>query len=79
MNIMNITIRAAFLGLALTSLAAVGCEDPSKGKSKATTGEAVSTSSQSAVPTGATAKYTFAMGGHPTQKSGCCSAADLNC
>lgn len=56
---MNITIRAAFLGLALTSLAAVGCEDPSKGKSKATTGEAVSTSSQSAVATGATAKYTF--------------------
>jgi len=58
-NTMNITIRAAFLGLAITSLAAVGCDDPSKGKSKATTGEAVSTTSQSAVATGAAAKYTF--------------------
>ncbi len=56
---MNTTIRAAFLGLAITSLAAVGCDDPSKGKSKATTGEAVTTTSQSAVAAGAIAKYAF--------------------
>ena len=52
-------IRAAFLGIALTSLAAVGCDDPSKGKSKATTGEAVTSTSQSAVATSAAAKYSF--------------------
>ncbi|CAN5925031.1 YceI family protein [soil metagenome] len=56
---MSTMIRAAFLALTVTSLAAVGCDDPSKGKSKATTGEAVTTTSQSAAATGATTKYTF--------------------
>ena len=57
---MNTMIRSAFLALAVTSLASVGCDDPSKGKSKATTGEAVTTTSQQAtVAAGAAAKYTF--------------------
>jgi polyisoprenoid-binding protein YceI len=56
---MNHSIRAAVVALAVASLAATGCDDPSKGKSKATTGEAVSTTSQSAVATGTAVKYTF--------------------
>lgn len=59
---MNTMIRSAFLALAVTSLASVGCDDPSKGKSKATTGEAVTTTSQQAA-TGAAAKYTFDQNG----------------
>ena len=59
---MNTMIRSAFLALAVTSLASVGCDDPSKGKSKASTGEAVTTTSQQA-STGAAAKYTFDQNG----------------
>jgi len=52
-------IRTASLALALTSFTAVGCDDPSKGKSKATTGDAVTSTSQSVVATGTAAKYAF--------------------
>lgn len=56
---MKTMIRAAFLALALASVASTGCEDPSKGKSKAATGEAIATTTASQAATGATAKYTF--------------------
>lgn len=57
---MNTPIRAALFALAVTSLAAVGCDNPSKGKSKATTGDAVSTTSQEATAANGTAvTYTF--------------------
>jgi polyisoprenoid-binding protein YceI len=49
---------AAILALTL-SFASLGCDDPSKGKSKATTGEPVTNTSQEAKATGAAAKYTF--------------------
>ena len=55
---MNLSIRAAFMSVALATVLVTGCDDPSKGKAKATTGEAV-TATASQASTGATAKYTF--------------------
>jgi len=56
-------LASVFLALGVASIALTGCDDPAKGKAKATTGEAVTTTSQSAVATGAaaqgTVKYTF--------------------
>ena len=46
MNALTSTVGAVSLVLAICSLGAAGCEDPSKGKSKAITGEAVSTTAQ---------------------------------
>ena len=51
-------LASVFLALGVASIAMTGCDDPSKGKAKATTGEAVTTTSQSAVATG-TVKYAF--------------------
>jgi polyisoprenoid-binding protein YceI len=59
-NLMNTMIRTAVIAFAVASLASTGCDDPSKGKSKATTGEAVTTTSQQpTTATGVTAKYGF--------------------
>ena len=55
---MNTTIRIAFAALAISS-AVAGCDDPSKGKSKATTGEAVNTTSQQQTAAAQTVKYAF--------------------
>ena len=56
-------LASVFLALGVASVAVTGCDDPAKGKAKATTGEAVSTTSQSAVANGAapqgTVKYVF--------------------
>ncbi len=56
-------LASAFLALGVASIALTGCDDPAKGKAKATTGEAVTTTSQSAVANGSpaqgTVKYTF--------------------
>ena len=43
---MKITIHRALLARAVASLASAGCDDPSTGKSKATTGDAVTTTKQ---------------------------------
>lgn len=51
-------MKATILSLGLVAILAAGCDDPSKGKAKATTGEAV-TATASQASTGATAKYTF--------------------
>lgn len=52
-----------FLALGVASIAVTGCDDPTKGKTKATTGEAVTTTSQSAAAAGTAAqgaaKYVF--------------------
>lgn len=64
---MQITFNSfagALLALSMASVAMTGCDDPAKGKSKATTGEAVTTTSQSAVAAGGnaavgTVKYAF--------------------
>jgi polyisoprenoid-binding protein YceI len=52
-------LAGAFLALGVASVALAACDDPSKGKTKATTGEAVSMTSQSAVASTGTVKYTF--------------------
>ncbi|MDB5218831.1 MAG: Rhodanese-like domain protein [Myxococcaceae bacterium] len=56
-------LASVFLTLGMASVALTGCDDPTKGKSKATTGEAVTTTSQSATAAGTasqgTAKYAF--------------------
>ena len=56
-------MTGAFLALGVASLALSGCDDPSKGKAKATTSEAVTTTSQSSTAaTGSpqnSARYTF--------------------
>jgi polyisoprenoid-binding protein YceI len=54
-------LTSAVLVLGIASTAMTGCDDPAKGKSKATTGEAVTTTSQSAVSAG-TVKYAFDQG-----------------
>jgi polyisoprenoid-binding protein YceI len=59
MRLASTYLAGAFLALGMASVALGGCDDPSKGKSKATTGEAVSTTSQSAVAATGTVKYTF--------------------
>ncbi|MDB4945648.1 MAG: Rhodanese-like domain protein [Labilithrix sp.] len=53
---MTISFRAAVLALTTITLVA-GCDDPSKGKAKATTGEAVSATAQAS--TAASTKYAF--------------------
>lgn len=58
MSPMNIT-RMALVALALASVAAAGCDDPAKGKSKATTGEAVTTTSQQQTAAQGNVKYVF--------------------
>lgn len=54
---------AIFLALGVASIAMTGCDDPAKGKAKASTSEAVTTTSQSAVAANAAAqgavKYAF--------------------
>jgi polyisoprenoid-binding protein YceI len=56
-------LAGAVLALSMASVAAAGCDDPAKGKSKATTAEAVATttSQSAATPTTAqgTVKYAF--------------------
>jgi polyisoprenoid-binding protein YceI len=59
MRIASNFFAGAFLALGMASVALAGCDDPSKGKTKATTGEAVSMTSQSAVASFGTVKYTF--------------------
>ncbi len=55
---MNKTTSA--LAILMCSVAAVGCDDPSKGKSKATAGDAVTVTSQQTTPAAAgTTKYSF--------------------
>ena len=57
---MNLSLRAALLSVALASVLVAGCDDPSKGKAKATSSEAVSATAQAATAApGATSKYTF--------------------
>jgi polyisoprenoid-binding protein YceI len=56
-------LAGALLALSMASVALTGCDDPAKGKTKATTGEAVMTTAQSANAAGtgsqSAAKYTF--------------------
>jgi polyisoprenoid-binding protein YceI len=54
-------LASAALALGLATSALTGCEDPAKGKAKATASEPVATTSQSATtaPTKAAAKFTF--------------------
>jgi len=49
---------SVLLALGMASVALTGCDDPAKGKSKATTGEAVTTTSQSTVAAGTAARGT---------------------
>lgn len=64
MNTTSNFLASTFLALGMASLALTACDDPSKGKSKATTGEATSATAQAATaaPAGAT-KYTFDQSG----------------
>src|SRR6478609_10570364 len=64
MNTTTNFLASTFLALGMASIALTGCDDPSKGKSKATTGEATSATAQAATaaPAGA-AKYTFDQSG----------------
>lgn len=60
MNTSSSFLASTFLLLGMASIALTGCDDPSKGKSKATTGEAItSTTSQSASAALSSVKYTF--------------------
>jgi polyisoprenoid-binding protein YceI len=64
MNSTSNLLGSVFLALGMASVAMTGCDDPAKGKSKATTAEAVATgTSQSAVTapgaTQGTVKYAF--------------------
>ena len=56
-------LAGLFLALGVASIAVTGCDDPAKGKAKATTGEAVTTTSEPAVAKAAaaqgTVKYAF--------------------
>src|SRR4051794_20965848 len=53
-------LAGAVLAFSVASVALAGCDDPSKGKAKATTGEAVTTTtSQSATAAQGNVKYTF--------------------
>lgn len=60
MNTSTNFLASAFLALGMASVALTGCDDPSKGKAKATTGEATAATAQAATaaPQGAV-KYTF--------------------
>jgi polyisoprenoid-binding protein YceI len=57
----SLFLATAFVALGVASLASAGCDDPSKGKVKATTGEAVATATNlsATAPTQAAAKYSF--------------------
>jgi polyisoprenoid-binding protein YceI len=63
MHISSNFLAGALLSFGMASVALTGCDDPAKGKSKATTGEAVTTTAQSASAAGtasqSAAKYTF--------------------
>jgi polyisoprenoid-binding protein YceI len=60
MNTPTNLLASAFLVLGMTTIALTGCDDPSKGKSKATTGEAItSTTSQAATTAASSVKYAF--------------------
>ncbi len=63
MQISSNFLAGALLTFGMASVALTGCDDPAKGKSKATTGEAVTTTAQSANAAGtasqSAAKYTF--------------------
>lgn len=53
-------LAGAIVALSVASVALTGCDDPSKGKAKATTGEAITTTtSQSATAAQGNVKYTF--------------------
>ena len=55
-------LAGAFVAVAIASLAATGCEDPAKGKARATTSEAVTSAtslSATAVPSQGAVKYAF--------------------
>jgi len=54
-------LATTMLAMAMASIALTGCDDPSKGKSKATTGEAVTTarSTTASAATASAAKFTF--------------------
>ena len=59
MQISSNFLAAALLTFSMASVALTGCDDPAKGKSKATTGEAVTTTAQSANAAQSAARYTF--------------------
>jgi polyisoprenoid-binding protein YceI len=63
MQISSNFLAGALLSFTMASVALTGCDDPAKGKSKASTGEAVTTTAQSANAAGtgsqSAAKYTF--------------------
>jgi polyisoprenoid-binding protein YceI len=59
MQISSNFLASALLAFGMASVALTGCDDPAKGKSKATTGEAVTTTAQSANAAQSAAKYTF--------------------
>ena len=59
MQISSNFLAGALLTFTMASVALTGCDDPAKGKSKATTGEAVTTTAQSANAAQGAARYTF--------------------